>query len=62
MDEYLACGARLGQLIDPVARTVYVYRPGQAAPTVLNDPETVPCDPELPGFVLDARAIFDTSF
>jgi Uma2 family endonuclease len=62
MDEYLACGARLGLLLDPTERIVYVYRPGQAAPTVLDDPETVPCDPELPGFVLDARTIFDTGF
>ncbi len=62
MDEYLACGARLGLLIDPSSRAVHVYRPGQPAPTTLNDPETVPCDPELPGFVLDARALFDTSF
>lgn len=62
MNEYLACGARLGLLLDPTDRTVHVYRPGQAAPTVLNDPESVSCDPELPGFVLDARSIFDTSF
>ena len=62
MDEYVACGARLGLLIDPAGRTVHVYRPGPPAPTVLNDPETVPCDPELPGFVLDARSLFDTSF
>lgn len=62
MDEYIANGARLGLLLDPTTRTVYVYRPGQAAPLVLNDPETVPGDPELFGFVLDVRAIFDTSF
>jgi hypothetical protein len=40
---------------------VYVYRPNTpAAP--LDDPVTVPCDPELPGFVLDAQAIFNAGF
>jgi Uma2 family endonuclease len=60
MREYLANGARLGLLLDPVDRKVYVYRPGQSVIT-LNDPATTDCSPELPGFVLDVQAVFDPS-
>ena len=31
MHEYLACGAQLGWLIDPLERKVWVYRPGRAS-------------------------------
>ena len=59
MSEYVANGALLGWLIDPYQRRVHVYRPG-AEPEVLDDPETVSGDPELPGFVFDVRQrIFD---
>jgi Uma2 family endonuclease len=61
MQEYLDNGARLGWLIDPLARRIYVYRPGQAVELPEN-PATVSGDPVLPGFVLDAPAVFDPSF
>ena len=61
MQEYRDNGARLGWLIDPPNRQVYIYRPN-AAVERLDDPATVSGDPELPGFVLDAQAIFSTSF
>jgi Uma2 family endonuclease len=61
MAEYIANGARLGLLIDPSARKVYVYRPG-APVQELDDPVTVAGDPELPGFTLNARDVFQTSF
>lgn len=51
MAEYIACGARLGWLIDPAERTVHVYRPGRAVER-LDGVERVAGDPELPGFVL----------
>jgi Uma2 family endonuclease len=57
LSEYLTNGARLGWLIDPAARRVYVFRPDQAI-EVLEDPPTVSGDPELPGFHLQTRAIF----
>lgn len=60
MDECRENGARLGWLLDPSERKVHVYRPG-AETEVLDDPETVSADPELSGFVLDARAVFDGS-
>ena len=59
VEEYIANGARLGWLIDPFRRQAHIYRPG-AEPVTLDDPERLSGDPELPGFVFDARAlIFD---
>ena len=59
MEEWLACGVALGWLIDPFLRQVHIYRPG-VAPELLDDPETVSGDPELPGFVFAVRRrIFD---
>ena len=57
MVEYLANGARLGWLLDPEPRHVYVYRP-DAPVARLDRPETVAGDPVLPGFVLDLREIW----
>lgn len=58
MEEYRDNGARLGWLIDPDNRHLYIYRPN-APVERLDDPATVPGDPELPSFVLHAQAIFD---
>lgn len=57
MEEYMANGALLGWLIDPQARQVYVYRPGQPL-EVLDDPESISGDPVLPGFTLEMGDIF----
>lgn len=57
MQEYLDNGARLGLLIDPVQRRVYVYRP-QAPVECLENPGAVAGDPVLPGFILDLRDIW----
>jgi Uma2 family endonuclease len=58
MQEYLDNGAQLGFLIDPLERRVYVYRPG-ATVQCLDDPATISGDPELPGFVLDLRSLWN---
>ena len=60
MEEYMENGARLGWLIDPLdpRQLVYIYRPGVAV-EVLEAPETLSGDPELPGFVLDMRRIWE---
>jgi Uma2 family endonuclease len=60
LTEYIAVGVRLGVLLDAEKRIVYVYRPGSPVQT-LTDPTTVDCAPELPGFLLDCAAIFDTT-
>ena len=57
MHEYMANGARLGWLIDPLEKRVYIYRPGQPVET-LNAPETVSGDPVLLGFVLRVRELW----
>jgi Uma2 family endonuclease len=57
LEEYIACGARLGWLIDPEERRAYVYRPGRAV-EVLEHATEVRGDPELPGQILDLRSIW----
>jgi Uma2 family endonuclease len=57
LEEYIACGAHLGWLIDPVARRAYVFRPGRVV-EVLDDVSELRGDPELPGLVLDLRSIW----
>jgi Uma2 family endonuclease len=58
MIEYIENGARLGFLIHPDARRVYVYRPG-ATVEELKDMTEVSGEPELPGFTLDLREIWE---
>lgn len=55
--EYIQCGVRLAWLIDPKARRVEIYRPGQK-PVALDNPATLSGDPELPGFVVDFGKIW----
>jgi Uma2 family endonuclease len=57
MQEYIENGARLGLLIDRKHRTVHVYRP-ERSPEILEYPDSVSCDPELPGFVLQMAKIW----
>lgn len=57
MSEYIENGAQLGWLIDPAARRVYVYRPGQEVET-LDAPETITGDPVLANFILQLREIW----
>ena len=58
MEEYVNNGAELGWLIDPLDRSVHVYRAG-ATPEVLENPQEVSGEPLLKGFVLDLRALWD---
>jgi Uma2 family endonuclease len=57
MLDYMDNGVRLGLLIDPGTRSVDVYRAAKPVET-LNDPDSVSCEPELPGFILDVREIW----
>lgn len=61
MEEYRDNGARLGWLIDPRPHHIYVYRPDQPV-ELLDDPAAVSGDSVLPGFVLDAQAVFKSTF
>src|ERR1700754_397735 len=57
MAEYVEQGAQLGWLIDPKARRVYVFRPGQLTES-LEQPETVSGDPILSGLVLKLKDLW----
>lgn len=58
MEEYMANGARLGWLLDPLERRAHIYRPN-AQPEILENPDTISADPELPGFTLDLTPIWE---
>lgn len=57
MQEYIDNGVVLGWLIDRKHQTVHIYRPEQA-PEVLENPDLVNGDPELPGFGLRMAKIW----
>lgn len=57
IQEYLDNGARLGWLIDPREKRVYVYRPGRPV-EALDDPATLSGESVLPGFVLHVRELW----
>ncbi|NET61230.1 MAG: Uma2 family endonuclease [Symploca sp. SIO2E6] len=57
MQEYIENGALLGWLIDHKNRRVYLYRPNQA-PEILDNPDVILGDPELPGFVLQMAKVW----
>lgn len=63
MDEYIENGVRLGWLIDPLdpQRRVYVYRPGSEV-EILEYPESLSGEPELPGFDLDLKPVWEPGF
>ena len=61
MDEYMENGARLGWLIDPLDRRVYVYRPDSEV-KILENPESVSAEPELPGFTLELEDVWGEQF
>ena len=57
LEEYIANGAQLGWLLDPLQRKVWVYRPN-TAPVCLDNPVSVSGEPELPGYVLPLDQIW----
>ena len=56
MDEYREQGAKLGWLIYPKHKTVYIYRPGESV-EVLNSPTSLSGENILPGFELQLAGI-----
>ncbi len=63
LEEYMENGARLGWLIDPLdsRRRVYIYRPN-ASVEILDSPETLSGEPELPGFTLNLQPVWEPAF
>jgi hypothetical protein len=56
-EEYIANGARLGWLLDPLDKRAYVYTPGHDVETV-DGASTISGEPVLPGFSRDLRQIW----
>src|SRR5207249_12075905 len=52
LEEYIAHGARLCWLLDPVRKQAHIYRP-KKRPEVLSNPTKISGEPVLKGFVLD---------
>ena len=50
-------GVLLALLVDPRSRNVHLYRNGEAV-DLLREPETVDCEPEMPGLILDFTSIW----
>jgi Uma2 family endonuclease len=57
MDEYIANGARLGWLLDPMRKQVHIYRP-RKKPEILDEPTEISGDPVLRSFTLDVLEIW----
>jgi Uma2 family endonuclease len=57
MQEYIANGVQLGWLIDPVERTVAIYRSDRAL-EILTNPSSVAGEGPVAGFVLKMERIF----
>jgi len=56
MKEYMANGAQLGWLIDPIRHQVYVYQ-ADSSVVVLDHPQEISGEPLLSGFVLRLEGI-----
>src|SRR5450631_3708370 len=56
-EEYIETGSDVAVLVDPRERAVTLYRKG-APPVVIRDAVHVAIGSEMPGFTLDARAVF----
>jgi Uma2 family endonuclease len=56
MQEYIDNGVRLGLLLNPKDRQVEIHRPNQLV-QILNQPQQIDCNPELPGFILNLTGI-----
>jgi Uma2 family endonuclease len=52
MQEYSDNGVPLGLLLNPKDRQVEIHRPNQLV-QILNQPQQIDCNPELPGFILN---------
>jgi len=57
MERWIEHGARLGWLIDPMEKRVFVYRPNQET-KIVQDVPTISGDPVLPGFVFDLTQLW----
>ncbi len=57
MEDWRDWGTPLGLLVEPESQTVYLYRLGRDVKRI-ERPETVSCEPEMPGLTLDFQEIW----
>lgn len=57
VEDDLSVGVPLTWVVEPVFRTVTIYRPGQE-PELLNSRQELVVDPQLPGFQVAVAALF----
>ncbi len=57
MNEYIDNGSKLGWLLDPLEKRVYLYRPSQDV-ECLEDPQSLDGEDVVEGLVLDLHEIF----
>ncbi len=57
MAEYIANGAKLGWLLDPIDKQVHVYQPDIPV-QILENPNELSGEPLLKGFVLSMKTVF----
>lgn len=57
MSEYMANGAQLGWLIDPIEKKIHVYLLTGVV-EILDNPKEISGEPLLPGFTLDVQALW----
>ena len=57
MSEYIACGVKLGWLINPDEKQVEIYRSGQDK-QIINNPDNLSGEDLLPGLSVDLSDIF----
>ena len=62
MEEYRANGDRLGWLLDPAVRRIYVYRAEEEEVEVLDTPASLAGAPVLPGFTLSLGPVWAPGF
>lgn len=61
MEEWMANGAQLAWLVDPIGQDVYVYRAGERDPERLHQPETLSGGDVMVGFELPMGRIWKSS-
>jgi len=59
-EEYIGTGSGVAVLLDPRDRSVSLYRKG-CDTVIIRDAGAVAIGPEVPGFILDAPAVFEAS-
>ncbi|QTA92311.1 Uma2 family endonuclease [Desulfonema magnum] len=61
MQEYMDNGAKLGWLIDPVQKKIFIYRPDRD-PECLENPKEISGESVLPKFILALDEIWEPKF